>query len=70
MRRHVTLLLPVLLAIGLIVAACTTPYDSNRIRRWEARYNDSALGPVTPDQLLAEARVKLDLIPAGTVGRR
>jgi ABC-type nitrate/sulfonate/bicarbonate transport system ATPase subunit len=25
---------------------------------------------VTPDQLLAEARIKLDLIPSGTVGRR
>jgi N-acetylmuramoyl-L-alanine amidase len=70
MRRHVTLLLPVLLAIGLVVVACTTPHDTSRIRRWESRYNDSALGPVTPDQLLAEARVRLDLIPAGTVGRR
>ncbi len=70
MRKHAPLLLPLSLAIGMIIVACTTPYDTSRIQRWEARYHDSQLGPVTPDQLLAEAHVKLDLIPAGSVGRR
>lgn len=67
MRRHAALFLP--LTLALIVVACAT-YDGSRIARWESRYHDASLGPVTPDQLLAEARVKLDLIPPGTVGRR
>lgn len=67
MRRHTALLLPLILAV--IVVGCAT-YDGSRIARWESRYRDASLGPVTPDQLLAEARVKLDLIPPGTVGRR
>jgi len=67
MRRHAALFLPLLLAV--IAAACAT-YDGSRIKRWESRFNDGPPGAVTPDQLLAEARVKLDLIPPGTVGRR
>ena len=70
MRKLAPLLLPVLLAIVAVIAACTAPYNKSRIQQWESRYNDSRLGQVTPDQLLAEVGVKLDLIPAGTVGRR
>ncbi len=66
MRRNTALFLPLILAF--VVVACAT-YDTSRISRWESRFQN---GPpqVTPDQLLAEARVKLDLIPPGTVGRR
>jgi N-acetylmuramoyl-L-alanine amidase len=67
MRRYVALLLP--LTLACILVACAT-YDGSRVARWESRYHDSALGPVTPDQLLAEAHIKLDIIPSGTVGRR
>jgi N-acetylmuramoyl-L-alanine amidase len=70
MRKIAPLLLPAMLAGLLIMVACTTPYDANRIRRWESRLAGTALGTVTPDQLLAEVGVKLDLIPSGTVGRR
>ncbi len=66
MRRSLVLILP--LTVALLVVACAT-YDSSRISRWEARFRDGPPG-VTPDQLLAETRVKLDLIPPGTVGRR
>ncbi len=67
MSRHAALL-PAL-ACAIIVVACGT-VGGSRIARWKSRYNDMALGRVTPDQLLKEAKVKLDLIPAGTVGRR
>lgn len=66
MRRYLVLLLP--MSVALLVVACAT-YDASRVARWESRFRN---GPpaVTPDQLLAETRVKLDLIPPGTVGRR
>ena len=67
MRKNVALFLP--LTLAFIVVACAT-YDGSRVARWESRFHDSSLGPVTPDQLLAEAHVKLDIIPSGTVGRR
>lgn len=67
MRRHAALFLPLIVAV--IVAACAT-YDGSRISRWEASFSPVPPGVMTPDQLLAETRVKLDLIPAGTVGRR
>ena len=71
MRKIVLFLPPLLLLVAVILAACGTPHDASRIRRWESRYNDGALRQgITPDQLLAECRVKIDLIPAGTVGRR
>ena len=72
MRRHLPLLLPLLLGLVLvIVVACTTgPSNSSRIARWEASFQPVPPGVLTPDQLLGETRVKLDLIPPGTVGRR
>lgn len=36
---------------------------------WQSRYNDRLLGPVTPEQLLREVNLRVDLIPAGRVGR-
>lgn len=70
MRRHIPLLLPLLLGILVVVTACTTGVDGSRIARWEASFHPVPPGAMTPDQLLAEARVKLDLIPPGTMGRR
>lgn len=67
MRRHLALLIP--LALAVVIAACAT-YDAGRVARWSARFNDGPPGLVTPDQLLAETHIKLDLIPSGTVGRR
>ena len=67
MRKNVAILLP--LTLAFIVAACAT-YDGSRIARWESRLAAVPPGAMTPDQLLAEAHVKLDIIPAGTVGRR
>ncbi|MCB1212570.1 MAG: N-acetylmuramoyl-L-alanine amidase, partial [Verrucomicrobiales bacterium] len=40
------------------------------VNQWEARMNRGYLGPVTPDQLLAEIHLRRDLIPSGTVGRK
>lgn len=70
MRRHIPLLLPLLLGILVVVTACTSGYDGSRIARWEASFRPVPPGVLTPDQLLGETRVKLDLIPPGTVGRR
>lgn len=71
MRKHAPLFLPLALLIGIILAACGTPHDAARIRRWEARFSDADLRQnISPDQLLAECQVKIDLIPPGTVGRR
>ena len=67
MRRHAVLFLP--LALACILVACVT-YDANRVARWTSRFDDGPPGPITPDQLLGETHVKLDLIPSGTVGRR
>lgn len=61
---------PLILLAAVLFAACGSgPVSRSRIALWEARYNDSALARVTPEQLLREARVKVDLIPAGRVGR-
>ena len=49
----------------LFSLSCSSPGGS----RW-ANGNDASLGKVTPMQLLAEVRLKADLIPAGTVGRK
>ena len=57
------------LALLALIAACASPISS-AVARWESRYNDSRLGPVTPEQLLREINLKRDLIPAGTVGRK
>jgi len=67
MRKNVALLLP--LALSLIVAACAT-YDGSRVARWESHFAPVPPGAMTPDQLLGETHIKLDIIPAGTVGRR
>jgi N-acetylmuramoyl-L-alanine amidase len=67
MRRNTALFLPLILAF--VVVACAT-YDTSRICALGVAFPKRPARQVTPDQLLAEARVKLDLIPPGTVGRR
>jgi N-acetylmuramoyl-L-alanine amidase len=62
--------LPALLTVAVIIAACSTPANKSRIARWEARYHDAMLGRVTPMQLLGEVNMQMDLIPAGTAGRK
>lgn len=56
------------LAAACLLSSCGTPGRS-RISSWESRYNDKALTQVTPEQLLAEAHVQVDLIPPGKAGR-
>lgn len=64
------LALPLFLLAAVIIVACSTPpYARSKIAVWESRYNDGALGQVTPDQLLAEVGLRRDLIPSGTAGR-
>ncbi|HEY1048373.1 MAG TPA: peptidoglycan recognition family protein [Prosthecobacter sp.] len=72
MRRHLSLLLPLLLGVVvLVVAACTSGGSGgSKIARWESSFLPVPPGVLTPDQLLAETRVKLDLMPPGAVGRR
>jgi N-acetylmuramoyl-L-alanine amidase len=56
--------------MAMLLASCGSPSgNTSRIRMWESRYNDAALTTVTPEQLLREANVQVDLIPAGRVGR-
>jgi N-acetylmuramoyl-L-alanine amidase len=58
------------MSAALLLASCGTPSANNsRIRMWESRYNDASLTAVTPEQLLREANVQVDLIPPGRVGR-
>ena len=38
-------------AFLVLAAACGSPLSS-AVARWESRYNDSRLGPVTPEGLL------------------
>ncbi len=66
-----SLLAPLVLLVAVIIAACSSPSPAGRskIANWESRYNDAALGQVTPEQLLREVGVKTDLIPSGRVGR-
>ncbi|SKA91660.1 N-acetylmuramoyl-L-alanine amidase [Prosthecobacter debontii] len=63
------LVLPLALLTAVIFAACSSSAGRSKISMWEARYNDRALGRVTPDQLLREVGIKTDLIPPGKVGR-
>lgn len=64
------LVTPALLMAAVIIAACATPTNRSRIGQWESRYHDGQLGRVTPDQLLREVNLSVDLIPAGTAGRK
>lgn len=68
-------ILPLLLGAAVIFAACSTSSSSSyasrsKIGQWESRYRDASLTQVTPEQLLREVGLKVDLIPAGTHGRR
>ena len=58
-----------MLVLGVLLLCCESPRNP-AVNRWEAQMDNRNLGPVTPMQLLAEAGVKRDLIPAGTVGRK
>ena len=68
-----TALPALLLACVVIALSCTSGkrgYGSGRASApWQSRYNDKLLRPVTPEQLLREVNVRVDLIPAGRVGR-
>src|SRR3954470_18158261 len=55
-------------AVAALFTSCGSPRRS-RVAQWESRYNDAALTQVTPAQLLNEANVHVDLIPAGKAGR-
>ena len=57
------------IAATIFLVTCGSTGLPSRVAAWEARYNDSALTQVTPEQLLREAAVKVDLIPPGRVGR-
>lgn len=69
MRRIVPLVLPALIASVLAIVACVSPGDARRIERWQMRFVDGA-PQIVPVQLLAEVRVKLDLVRPGTSVRR
>jgi len=57
------------IALSLVASCGSVSGGGSRIAMWEARYNDAALTPVTPEELLRESGVKVDLIPPGRVGR-
>ena len=52
-----------------VVCSCSTS-KSARSSGWESKIGDGGLPQVTPKQLLAECRIKTDLIRSGTVGRK
>jgi N-acetylmuramoyl-L-alanine amidase len=59
------------LCCALILAGCVLSGSSrSRVAQWQSRYRDFALQRVTAQQLLAEVNLRVDLIPAGTVGRK
>ncbi len=69
-KGSVLLVLPLVVLTAVIFAACgTSSSGRSKIAMWESRFNDSALGRVTPDQLLREVNIDTDLIPPGKVGR-
>lgn len=70
-QAWVALLVPALLAAAVLLAACASPSPASRskVASWEARYRDAALTQVTPEQLLREVNLRIDLIPAGRMGR-
>ncbi|MDZ4287580.1 MAG: N-acetylmuramoyl-L-alanine amidase, partial [Prosthecobacter sp.] len=57
------------LTAAMLLASCGSPGRSSRIAQWESRYHDAVLTQVTPEQLLKEVNVRVDLIPPGRVGR-
>jgi len=68
-KAWVLLILPSILLITVIMVACGTT-NRSRIAVWESRYNDARLGRVTPQELLREVRLSVDLVRAGTNSRR
>ena len=54
------------LTTAFFAASCST--TSPKAGQWSNQY-PKELPPVTPDQLLSEVNLKVDLIPAGRVGR-
>jgi N-acetylmuramoyl-L-alanine amidase len=68
MKSVIPALLFCLLIVGL---GCKNqaPSGATVMNQWQAKYNDRLLGPVSPEQLLREVNLRLDLIPAGKVGR-
>jgi N-acetylmuramoyl-L-alanine amidase len=68
--RILLAVLPVaLLGLGVFVA-CQDGGNRSRIAQWESRYRDDRLGSVTPEELLREVNLQVNLIPAGTHGRK